>query len=583
MEYRIDGGELVLYSADSEPDLEGTHVVEVRYAKTEEHTAGKITTLIFYKNRQETKADLTVDVKTNQESVTVSGNTSAETVSVVAEAANGAAYENIVFIKEVKASENSFTVEFLMPEGAGRGEYMINAGIPGLSERVKKEFYYVPGDIIAAFINEIKNADEQGIESLLLSQENKDILECLGIDTEKLYKIEDMSALAARLSEDKDKLDEQLLAEYAAVYTAFALIEQCASAAEVIEVIDEFNDDYLKLSFEEKGWQEIEDNALKAWLGDYLKGKEIDSPERMAEEYEAANILYLINTSSYVSIEEVITRYAQELGISSLSAYNRYLGLSDSAREDKNKDIKLKCDYHSVLDFKNEFTDIMSGSSGGSGGSGGCSGSGNNSGTGNNYITYNEQSSGIPNNVAPKEIFSDLDEAQWAKEEIEKLYELGVVSGMGDGRFEPNSPVTREQFAKMAVDAFGITGIGEPESFSDVPEDRWSYPYISVMRSNGLIAGYEDGSFKPDAEISREDIAVIICRVCDSVGIELGQTGNGEEFSDADEISGYAKESILRLNAAGIMSGMGDNTIAPKATATRAMAAKIICMVMEER
>ena len=67
------------------------------------------------------------------------------------------------------------------------------------------------------------------------------------------------------------------------------------------------------------------------------------------------------------------------------------------------------------------------------------------------------------------------------------------------------------------------------------------------------------------------------------MGIELKSNNALTDFSDINDISGYAKQSMLRLNSAGIMSGMDNGTIAPKATATRAMAAKIICMVMEER
>ena len=169
--------------------------------------------------------------------------------------------------------------------------------------------------------------------------------------------------------------------------------------------------------------------------------------------------------------------------------------------------------------------------------------------------------------------FSDIAAADWAKDAIETLAEKGVLAGRGDGKFAPNDSVTREEFVKIIVSAFGLKKDGANSNFSDISKDRWSYEYIAVANELGIVTGSGD-TFNPTSNTQRQDMAVIIYRVFELLGAKVD--GDAKNFSDNTEISDYAKEAVAKLSGAGIINGMGDDSFAPKAEVTRAQAAKVV-------
>lgn len=174
--------------------------------------------------------------------------------------------------------------------------------------------------------------------------------------------------------------------------------------------------------------------------------------------------------------------------------------------------------------------------------------------------------------------FKDVADSHWAKESIETLAEKGILNGKGDGQFAPNDSVTREEFVKIIVVAFGLTEDGSDCSFNDVDKTAWSYPYIASANALGIVSG--DGkSFNPKSGVSRQDMAVIIYRVFEHMGLNV--SGNKISFDDNGDIAGYAKDAVDTLTAAGIINGMGDGTFAPKASVTRAQAAKVVCGLLD--
>lgn len=176
-----------------------------------------------------------------------------------------------------------------------------------------------------------------------------------------------------------------------------------------------------------------------------------------------------------------------------------------------------------------------------------------------------------------EDIFTDIKGAAWAREAIEYLHSNGIVNGNPDGSFEPNKSVTRAEFIKMAVLAFGIEGEGNLAYFSDVTENMWFAPYVAAAYENKMIYGDENGCFNPDAPISRQDMVTMLYRA-----IKPQNTiDNSLEFTDKDEISDYAAEAVEYFSAEGIVNGMGDGSFAPKENATRAQAAKIFYNIIK--
>ncbi len=165
--------------------------------------------------------------------------------------------------------------------------------------------------------------------------------------------------------------------------------------------------------------------------------------------------------------------------------------------------------------------------------------------------------------------FADMEQYEWAEEAVSALAEKGIVAGYTDGSFRPGNNVTRAEFVKMAVETFGLTEKEFDTKFSDVPENAWYAKYVYIAASNGIVKGY-DGRFNPDANITREDMAVIIYNI-----IANGQGGEGISFADSDEISGYARSAVAYLSGKGIINGSGGRFY-PKNNATRAEACQIL-------
>ena len=187
---------------------------------------------------------------------------------------------------------------------------------------------------------------------------------------------------------------------------------------------------------------------------------------------------------------------------------------------------------------------------------------------------------GSPNgNTGDKEeplniVFTDLADYPWAAGMISKLAQAGVISGRTSTTFEPGASVTRAEFLSMLVRAFTLTSDNTEVPFSDVGGE-WYYDSIRIAYGLGIAAGYEDGSFRPDAQITREEMAALALRAANKAGISI-PGGDPVAFTDSWDIADFAKEAIDTMTAAGIINGMGDGTFAPKETANRAQSAVII-------
>ena len=213
-----------------------------------------------------------------------------------------------------------------------------------------------------------------------------------------------------------------------------------------------------------------------------------------------------------------------------------------------------------------------------SGGSGGSGGSGNRRPSTGSGSTISDDNKDDNNDVTYDTNFSDLGDAAWAESSVEYLASKGVVSGKGDGKFYPNDTVTREEFVKIIVEAFKIYSNTATVEFEDVDSGRWSYGYIASAYRAGIIAGNSDTTFNPAGEMTRQDMAVIMYRVANLVGLSLNSAD--VTFADGADIADYAKEAVGALCSAGIINGTGDNCFSPLETVTRAQAAKIAYELM---
>jgi len=171
-------------------------------------------------------------------------------------------------------------------------------------------------------------------------------------------------------------------------------------------------------------------------------------------------------------------------------------------------------------------------------------------------------------------MFSDVSK-HWAKPYIEKLSEADIINGFEDGTFRPDASITRAEFCKIVAAILNVS-IDSANVFIDVPQTSWYYDSVTTLSSLGIITGY-DGMFMPERNVSRQDMAVIICRA-----LKLSSDGDltGIAYSDINDISDYAKKAVAKLTEIGILTG-SEGRFNPLNTATRAEASAIISRVLD--
>lgn len=198
--------------------------------------------------------------------------------------------------------------------------------------------------------------------------------------------------------------------------------------------------------------------------------------------------------------------------------------------------------------------------------------------------TYNGITPPPDINVDQEFPFTDVSPDRWSYDDINHLYQLGIVNGMTATTFAPAANVTRAQFVKMIAGLANADIENEANSgFQDVPDNAWYAPYVAWAVKNGIVMGVSETEFCPDANISRQDMAVMLYRYTKSAGIQLSTEYDAVAFTDQALISGYAVEAVTALQQAGILNGFanGNGTYSyhPQDFATREQACKVLCAV----
>lgn len=168
--------------------------------------------------------------------------------------------------------------------------------------------------------------------------------------------------------------------------------------------------------------------------------------------------------------------------------------------------------------------------------------------------------------------FKDLNQAEWARTAVLSLANAGIVAGDENGSFRPNDYVTREEYVKMLVVAAGKHNIYATCEFKDVPEDAWYYSYVASAKQEGLTSGINAEEFGTGYALTRQDMAVLSLNAKGDVKT----VRNDIAFADADEIAGYAKDAVSKLYMSGAVNGTGNGMFNPLGKATRAECALII-------
>lgn len=171
----------------------------------------------------------------------------------------------------------------------------------------------------------------------------------------------------------------------------------------------------------------------------------------------------------------------------------------------------------------------------------------------------------------------------WAADAIDFLAEEGIIEGTSETTFSPGSNINRADFVFLLVRALGLKAETQDSGFSDVNSDAYYADALAVARQLGIAKGGGDGRFNPEKEISRQDMMVLVARALKAAG-KLDTAADKDDlkgYDDADEVSGYAMESVAALVKEGIIQG-SDNIINPKGTATMAQSAVVIYRLLNK-
>ncbi|MEH2409570.1 S-layer homology domain-containing protein [Nostoc sp.] len=172
--------------------------------------------------------------------------------------------------------------------------------------------------------------------------------------------------------------------------------------------------------------------------------------------------------------------------------------------------------------------------------------------------------------------FSDVSSNYWAAPFIQQLSQRGVIAGFPDGSFRPEEPVTRAQFAAMVNKAFQKAQQRQAINFTDVPSNYWASSAIEQAYTIDFLSGYPGNRFKPNQAIPREQVLVSLAN-----GLKYAAGGNTEStlqyFNDASNIPSYARSPIAAATEKQIVVNYPNvKFLNPTATATRAQVAAFI-------
>lgn len=167
---------------------------------------------------------------------------------------------------------------------------------------------------------------------------------------------------------------------------------------------------------------------------------------------------------------------------------------------------------------------------------------------------------------------------------VSKMGTIAVAKGGGASRFAPEDTATRAMLVTVLSRLEGVdtAAFADKENiFDDIKSDDWFYAHVLWAAENGIVNGVAENLFDPNSDITREQMATILYRYIVSKGITLTD-GEAVEFTDEAEISEYAKEAVAALAKAKIITGKDGGKFDPKGTATRAELATMLVRFVNE-
>lgn len=177
--------------------------------------------------------------------------------------------------------------------------------------------------------------------------------------------------------------------------------------------------------------------------------------------------------------------------------------------------------------------------------------------------------------------YADVSEGDWYYEAVRYVTANGLMNGLDGGAFGPDETASRAMIVTILYRLEGEPAVGAA-AFTDVPEGAWYAGATAWAAANGIVTGYGDGSFDPDAAITREQLAAILYRYAGYKGCDSAAAGAGlDGYDDQGQVSGYAADALSWASARGLITGVTGSSMAPGGSADRAQVATILMRFCE--
>ena len=176
--------------------------------------------------------------------------------------------------------------------------------------------------------------------------------------------------------------------------------------------------------------------------------------------------------------------------------------------------------------------------------------------------------------------FTDVTEGDWFYDAVRYAYETGLMDGVGDSLFAPNSDTTRAQLVTILYRLEGQPAPSGDSGFSDVAAGTWYTDAVAWAAANGIVNGTTDTTFAPGEDITREQLVTVLYRYAESKGYDVSASADLSGYPDAGQVQDYAQPAMAWAVAEGIVEGV-DGNLNPAGNATRAQIATILMRFCE--
>ena len=178
--------------------------------------------------------------------------------------------------------------------------------------------------------------------------------------------------------------------------------------------------------------------------------------------------------------------------------------------------------------------------------------------------------------------FTDVKAGKWYYAAVKTVYDEGIMNGKTKTTFDPTAPMTRAELVTTLarVACVNVDGAADNLAFKDTKKSAWYAPYVGWGVSAGLVKGYEDNTFRPNAPINRQELATLIVRFIDYMEARVEADSPVKSFADEEKIPKWAKQYVEELRKTGLMKGDTAGRFNPASSATRAEVAQIVTRLL---